>query len=61
MKMQNSIKIKLYLNSRKRPFTIELDNDKQIEELIEKVLTKEIVRFGLLSFRAEDFRYIIEV
>lgn len=60
MKTKKYIIIKLYLRCKHRPFVIELESEKQIDDLLTMIETQKIVKFGLISFKSDDFKYIIE-
>lgn len=60
MKTKKYITIKLYLRCKHRPFVIELETAKQLDDLLTMIETQKIVKFGLISFKSDDFKYIIE-
>ena len=61
MKMQKEIMLKIYLKHKRRPFKVIIDNMNQIGSLEEMIETRKVVRFGLIMFDANEFKYMVVI
>ena len=54
--MEN-IELHIHIKGVKRPIILELENDKQVDAFYRELETHDIVRFGQLIFRRDEFLY----
>ena len=51
------IELHIHIKGVKRPIILELENDKQVDAFYRELETHDIVRFGQLIFRRDEFLY----
>ena len=51
------IELHIHIKGVRRPIILELDTDKQVNEFYRELETHDIVRFGQLIFRRDEFLY----
>lgn len=49
--------LNIYLKSRKKPLSIIINREAQMDEFYRELMTKDICRFGPLIFSRNDFLY----
>lgn len=51
------IELRIYLKGKRGPLVLLLDNEKQMNDFYKELETHDIVRFGQVIFKREDFFY----
>lgn len=51
------IELRIYLKEKKKPLILLLDTEKQLNDFYEELETHDIVKFGQVIFRRDEFLY----
>lgn len=51
--------IKVYLKTMKKPIVFELEKQTQYEEFYKQLMTCDIIKFGPIIFKRDDFIYSV--
>lgn len=57
-KPKNQI-VKIFLKSMKQPLLFEVENDSSFEKLKKDLRTNDVIEFGPVVFRRDDFQYAV--
>ena len=57
--MKNYIKVKLYLKHQLKAFTLVLQNDAMLQQMIDNITSNDIIKIGDLVFNHNEFKYLI--
>ena len=57
--MKNYIKVKLYLKHKLKAFTLVLQNDAMLQQMIDNITSNDIIKIGDLVFNHNEFKYLI--
>lgn len=57
--MKNYIKVKLYLKHKLKAFTLILQNDAMLQQMIDNITSNDTIKIGDLVFNHNEFKYLI--
>ena len=57
--MKNYIKVKLYLKHKLKAFTLVLQNDAMLQQMIDNITSNDVIKIGDLVFNHTEFKYLI--